>query len=411
LVIREIAQVFYAPHRVFKEIFRSPKFIGPLLILIIFIAAQTGAYYVRASNIYSEITLPTGQQADEWTENAVLWQASPSVVISSNHEDFINGTSLGSGSPDYYGNSSIEFSLNDSQAIQIALADLSGSVDCGETGFRNLTFRVKLVKPEVAPKNVTLILYSLSDSDYFRYDLTEEFSKIPSEVWNNMTIPVASTDWASSNSDAKWQNITSLMMELSWTDKTNVQMRIDGLFFRGIFKNGIEVQGTQAALLSFAMLATTSFLFQWLFLSAVIFLIVKGLKGKALWNQLMVAVGFASVTMIVQALILLATYSTLSPINVPLEYFGGVPNEFNPANQILLEAMKQENFITSASQVAIWIWTIGLGAFIVREVPVIGAIPADEGVGSPSQLSWLKCLGVSAASFALTIIVMGFLRL
>jgi hypothetical protein len=73
--------------------------------------------------------------------------------------------------------------------------------------------------------------------------------------------------------------------------------------------------------------------------------------------------------------------------------------------------MKQENFITSASQVAIWIWTIGLGAFIVREVPVIGAIPADEGVGSPSQLSWLKCLGVSAASFALTIIVMGFLRL
>ena len=411
MVVREIIKVFYAPHRVFKEIFQNPKFLGPLLILVIFIAAQTGAYYARASKLYPEVTLPTGQQADAWTEDAKLWQASPGVIISDNYVDFINGTSSGSGSPDYYGNSSIEFALNNSQTMQIALASLGGSVDCSETGFKNLTFRIKLIAPEMPPKNASVLLYSLSDSNYFRYDLTERFSETAPDMWNNMTIPVGSTAWSSSNSDAKWQNITSLMMELSWSDKSNVKMRIDGLFFRGIFKNAIEVQGDQASLLKFAMLATTSFLFQWLFLSAVIFLIVKGLKGKVLWNQLMVAVGFASVTMIVQALILLVTYSMSSPLNLPLEYFGGVPNEFNAANQALIDAMRQESLITTAAQVAIWIWTIGLGAFIVREVPIVGAVSAGEEAGLPSQLTWLKCLGVSAASFALTIIVMGFLRL
>jgi hypothetical protein len=308
LVIREILKVFYAPHKVFKEIFQNPKFLGPLLILVIFIAAQSGAYYVRASKIYTEITLPTGQQADAWTEDATSWQASPGVVISSNYADFVNGTSLGPGSPDYYGNSSIEFANSNSQVMQIAIASLDGSVDCSETGFRTLSFRVKLIAPETKPQNVSLILYSLSDSNYFRYDLTETFFESSPGSRNNLTVPVGSTDWSSSNSDAKWQNVTSLMIELTWLDKSDIKMRIDGLFFRGIFKNAIEVQGNRGFLLNFATLATTSFLFQWLFLAATVFLILKGLKGKVSWNQLMVAVGFASVTLIVQAIILLLTY-------------------------------------------------------------------------------------------------------
>jgi len=409
LVINEILKVFYAPHKAFKAIVQNPKYLGPLLILIIFTAAQTGFYYVQASKIYYEATLPPGLQADEWTENATLWQASPGAVVSNNYLDFINGTSLGAGSPDYYGNSSIEFTLDSSQAIQMALADLDGSVDCSETGFKTLSFRTKVVAPAMKPQNVTMFLYSLSDSNYFYYDLTGSFSDSAADVWKNVTLPVGSTDWSSSNSAAKWQNITSLMIEFKWSNASNIKMRIDGLFFRGLFKNTIEVNGEQTVLLNYALIAATPFLVQWLLLTAIMYLIIKGLKGNVIWKPLMVAVGFALVTLIIQALAMLVTYSTLSPIIVPLEYFAGVPGEFDVANQVILTALEQVTFISGIVQVAVWVWTIGLGAFIVRTVPVTSNALTEETTAQTSQLSWLKCLLISGASFALTIIIMGFL--
>jgi hypothetical protein len=108
--------------------------------------------------------------------------------------------------------------------------------------------------------------------------------------------------------------------------------------------------------------------------------------------------------------VLLVTYSPLSPVNLPLEYFGGVTNEFNAANLILRETLKVESFITSASQIIVWIWAIILGAFIVREVPIASLGPGGE-ESSNIRLSWLKCLGLSAMAFALTILIMLILRL
>jgi hypothetical protein len=409
LVVDEILKVFYAPHKVFKTIAQKPKYLGPLLILIIFIAVQTSFYYVRASKIYSEVTLPTGLQADEWTENATLWQASTGVVINSNYLDFINGTSIGAGSPDYYGNSSIEFALGKNQRIQIALADLNGSVDCSETGFKTLSFRIKMVTPDVVPQNATLFLYSLSDSNWFSYDLTGSLSDSASSVWKNITIPVGTTDWSSSNSAARWQNITSLMLEFNWSNSSDIRIRIDGLYFRGLFKNAIEVYGEQMILLNYALVAATPFLVQWLLLAAMMYLIIKGLKGKVTWTPLMVAVGFAMVTLIVQAVASLAAYSTLSPINVPLEYFAGVPGEFDVANQVVLQALEQVTSIGGIVQIAVWLWTIGLGTFIVRAVPSPAPVVPGEATETSGQLSWLKCLLVSAASFVLTITIIGFL--
>ncbi len=409
MVVDEILRVLYSPAKAFRAIVQNPKYLGPLLILIVFTAAQTGFYYVRASKIYSEVTLPTGLRTDEWTENATLWQASPGAVISNNYVDFINGTSLGATSPDYYGNSSVEFALDNGRAIQIALADLNGSVDCSETGFRELSFRIKLVTPEIKPKNATLFLYSLSDSNYFYCDLTALISDGMPEVWNNLTLPVGSAVWSSSNSAAKWENITSLMIEFNWENASNIRMRIDGLFFKGLFKNAVEVYGEQMILLNYALVAATPFLVQWLLLTALMYVIVKGLRGSVIWKPLMVAVGYALMTLIAQALALLVTYSSLSSINVPLEYFAGVAGEFDIANKTIMAALEQVTLIGGIVQVAVWFWTIGLGAFIIRALPVASIASAEEGTVAPAQFSWVKCLLVSAASFVLTIIIMGFL--
>ena len=418
MFINDILKVLYAPHKAFKEIVKNPSYLGPLLILIVFVAAQVGFYYVRASKIYSEQTMPTGLLADQWTENATLWQASSGVVITNNYLDFINATPAFAGGYDYYGNSSIQFVLNNGTNLQMALADLDGSVNCGADGFKDLTMRVKIASPEAEPQNVTLYLYSLNDANYFSYDLTQLFSNSKTDVWNNITVPVGSGAWSASNAAAKWENITSLRMFFGWSAESNIQIRVDGLYFRGIYENAIKIYGDQALLFNYALNSVTPFIFEWLVMTGLMYLITKGLRGTVFWKPLMVSVGLAFVTFIVQSLLLLATYSTLSAINVPVEYFAGVPGEFDAANQAILSALDQVSFVGGIVTIAVYIWTIGLGTFIIRAATgasaatATGAVTPATGevvVGmQPSQFGWLKCIVISAASFLLTILILGF---
>ena len=411
--ITDILKVFYAPHKVFKQIVQKPSYLGCILVLVVFVAAQTSYFYVRASKIYSEETRPTGLFADEWTENATLWQANDGVEINDNYVDFINGTSLIPGSPDFYGNSSVEFVVNNSAIVQAALANLGGSVDCGVDGFKSLSLRVKMVTPETKPENVTLFLYSLSDSNYFSYDLTEAFSNSTSGIWNNMSVPVGSGDWFRSNAAAKWENITSLKMDFKWSTNASIRLRVDGLFFRGLFKNAIDIYGAQAAILNFALSATTPFLFQWLVLTALMYLIIKGLKGNVVWKPLMVAVGFSLVTLVVYALVLLVTFAASSAVNVPFEYFAGVAGEFEAANQAVIRELEQVNLISSAVALAVNVlWNIGLGVFIVRavtSVPPTTSVSEEAPPPVAQPFAWTKCLLVSAASVILTLIILAFI--
>ena len=141
-------------------------------------------------------------------------------------------------------------------------------------------------------------------------------------------------------------------------------------------------------------------------------MLIKGLKGTAVWKPVMVAVGFALVILVVQAVLTLITYSTLPNVNVTLEYFAGIPGEFDAASAAILKALDQVSVIGGGIQVAVYVWTIALGAFIVRAVTTPASAQAGEALpGARQQFSWLKCLLVSAASFVITLIVLGFLGL
>ncbi len=48
---------------------------------------------------------------------------------------------------------------------------------------------------------------------------------------------------------------------------------------------------------------------------------------RFVWKLILVAVGFILITLVVQALINAAAYSTLSPLNYTFELLGGVPSE------------------------------------------------------------------------------------
>jgi hypothetical protein len=407
LVAQEILQVFYAPHKAFKKIVQDPKFLGPLLIVIVFVAVQVGSAYVIASKSYLEQTLPNGTEGDTWTENAGFWQSNSGVTITNNTFDYINGSSL------YYNTTSIEFKVDNASSIDLFLNDLGGSVNCGPDGFQNLSVRVKIVSPNVDPQNVTLYLFSLSPTNFFAYDLTSAFSNINVTEWRNITVPIGSGDWASSNSAASWENITGLRMDFSWQNTSSIDLRVDGLFFRGIYKESLDVYGS-SILISSALNSITPYLAQWIVLTALIYLLIKGLKGSVVWKPVMVAVGFALVTLVVQAVILLVAYTTLSNINYSLEVLANIPVEADVAYQSVQTVIAQVLLVGNIVQIIIYAWMIALGTFITRAVtapaiPAIATTTEGEGTMGVQQFGWMKCLLVSGAGYLVTIIVLGFL--
>ena len=419
MVAKDILRVLYAPHKVFKDVVQKAGYLGPFILLIIFLVAQVGSSYVTGSRLYIEQTLPAGVEADMWTENATLWMANSGVAISENTVDFINGTQAILGFPDYYGNSSIEFALSNSSIIQIALGDFGSQVDCGANGFAEVFFRVKIVTPDAKPENVTLTLYSLSDSNFFYYDLTSAFSNNKVNVWNNISVPVGSGNWLSSGS-ANWENITSLKLDFAWSSDSDIDLRLDGLFFRGRFETQVElVGGIVPYLANSALSGFAPFLFEWLLLTGLMYLLIKGLKGNVVWRPLMVAVGYALVIIVIQAIIVAAFYTTLADLYYPLEILAYVSGEFEMARDVLLNQLATVNMVANILQGVVWVWLIALGAFITRAITGdkkiaeqvrMGKAPSDAAVTiEVTEFSWMKCLLVSGVSLFLTIILLDFL--
>ena len=388
MVAKEILRVLYAPHKVFKDIIQKPGYVGPFILLIIFVLAQVGSSYVVASQSYIETTapqtVPLSEQGDIWTENAALWQANAGVTVSNNTSDYINST---------YSTTSIEFTASNTSNVWMELNNLDGSVNCGVDGFKNVSFRVKLLTPDVKPENVSLYLYSLSGSNFY-YDLTSEFSNSAVNVWNNITrtIGVGSEGWVSSGATT-WENITGLKLDFTWSSSSNVDLRIDGLFFKGDYEGLLEIYGI-SYLANSALNGFAPFLFEWLLLTGLVYLIIKGLKGNVVWKPLMVAVGFALVILVIQVLILAVVYTALPDLYYPLEVLAGPPGELQVAYQVILDAIASVTLVSTIIQVAIYVWTVTLGTFIVRAI---------------TEFGWGKSLLVSGGGLLFTVIILSLL--
>ena len=133
----------------------------------------------------------------------------------------------------------------------------------------------------------------------------------------------------------------------------------------------------------------------------------------------MVAVGYALITMVIQAVIVTVVYTTLPDLYYPLEVLAYIPGEFEAARDVLLSQLASINMVEYILQAAIWVWTVALGTFIVRAMTGYKKIAEQVGMGKAAldatassdvmEFSWMKCLLVSGASMFLTIIILGFL--
>jgi len=387
LFATDVLKVLYAPHKVFKQIIQNPKYWGPLLIFVIFIAAQSGFYYSLYSKTYYEQTTPDITNLGAWTLNATMWTVSPGVAISSNYIDYLNSS--------VYGNSSMQFDVSNSNNMSITLSDIS-NVNCGSSGYLNLSMRIKQVDPQTTPSSAYLTLYSLGQSNSYRYDLTSDLSNASLiGSWNNITVPVgaSASNWQAAGSP-QWGNITGLKLDFNYAANSTITMRVEGLFFRGIFESPVKTDFV--GFLVYVLQATIiQFIEEWILFAALMYIIIKGLKGSVIWKPLFVAVGFALVVTVVQSLISLVAIVTLPAVNYPVELLTSFPGEA----QVLLNAVSTQTAAYSLTvglvQLVIYVWTAGLGVFIVRAL-----LP---------EFTYTKCILVSAAAFIVTILLVSFL--
>jgi hypothetical protein len=323
LFVDDILKVIYAPGKVFKDIIANPKYLGVLVVLILFISIQAGFQYTQFSKTYSEGTSPIVGQFYTYTNaSSGNWQSSSSVTLSNNENDYFNYSVYVPGYgviPRIFGNSSLQISSENTANLSAALGNVF-NVNCGPTGFQNFTIIFKQTQPQIVPQTVKLSLYSLSDADFYQYDLTPSFSNASTLAqWNNLTIPIGPNagGWTATGTP-NWSNITALKFDFMFSAASNSTINIGGLFFRGHYVSYTQFDST-AVIFNILQSSTLQFVVYWGFISLLIYAMLRVMKSGILWKPIFIAVGFALVVMVIRSVVNLIATVTLPEVYYPFD--------------------------------------------------------------------------------------------
>jgi hypothetical protein len=411
-IIDDIVQVVYAPQKAFKKIIENPKYLGALLILLLFVGIQIGYEYAQFSKTYTEQTSPTVDQLSAYT-NATSWTNASGIALSNNYADYFNYSvyvaELGT-NYSLFGNSSLEIDAVNTNNISAALGN-AFNVDCSASGFQNLSMTIKMVAPKVAPQSAALTLYSLNDSNYYTYDLTSSLSNTTAiGLWQNLTIPVgsASSGWTSGGTP-DWGNVTALKLDFNYAANSNVTIRVGALFFRGQYQTPIEYNNT-GLLLQFLQVFSLQFIFSWFLLTGVIYLFFKGLKTNVAWKPLFVALAFAMFVMVIRALVNLVAALTLPPVYYPFDLSLGIRFDtfgsvFYPPEAVGTLSAQSQAIFSSADSLTSAFRFVTSGIFYVAYVWLGALCTIIVGTLKP-EFSMVKRIVISGVSIAVTILLL-----
>lgn len=413
--LQDILQVITAPRKTFKQIVTNPKYLGALIILLLFIGVQIGYEYIQFSKTYTEQTYPVVffngpvliNELPTYT-NASSWTAGSNVNLTNSNDNFnysiyLAGFGAAPTSSDGYsnifGNTSLQMEASNTNNVLAALSNTS-NIDCSATGFQNISMTIKLVSPQTAPQNATLTLYSLADTNSYTYDLSSQLSSSSTiGQWNNLTIPVGpnAQGWSTSGNPT-WSNITSLLLNFNYPNESNITIRIGALFFRGEYLTPVQY-GSLGLVIQFLQVFSLQFAFTWFVLTAIIYAFCRVLKNPVLWKPIFVAFGFAMVVMVIRALVNLAAAATIQttyyPFDISLgarfDQFGTLyfpseaVNALSPASQnasaVIDSATSVFRGIVTVMAFISYIW---LGALVVY---ALGELKPEYSLGKRITLS------------------------
>jgi len=415
LILDDIPQVVYAPMKVFKKIIENPKYLGALVILLLFIGIQIGYEYVQFSKTYTENTSPTADKLPTFI-NSTLWQSSSNVALSNNYNDFFNYSiyvaTLGT-NYSLFGNSSLEMDALNTSNITATLNN-AFNVDCtAPSGFQNLSMTIKQVQPALAPQSATLTLYSVNASNSYHYDLTSSLSSTTAiGLWNNLTIPVGQNaqGWTSSGSPS-WGNVTALQLTFNYPASSNITIRIGALFFRGQYQTPIQYNNTGLILESLEAFSL-QFILGWLLITGFIYLFFKGLKSSVLWKPLFVALAFALFIMVIRALVNLVAAATLPPLYYPFDLSLGISlNHFGaisyPQAAVSALSAQSQAALSSINSATATFGFVTLAIFIIAYFWLDALCTIIVGTLKP-EFSMTKRILISSVSIAVTLLLLLF---
>ena len=426
MILNDIVEVIYAPAKAFKKIIANPKYLGAVIILLLFMAFSIGYEYAQFNQTYTENTSPTIDKLSQYT-NATLWSANPGAAVNNNYVDYYNYSvyvaSLGYAATDphaYYnifsnytndvGPSSLEFDSINANSIS---ANISNTLiaDCASGGFENLSMALKLVAPQSAPQSATVTLY-FGQSNSYSYDLTSTLSN-PSEInlWQNITLPIgpSAQGWTATGTPS-WGNVTTLKLDFTYPTSSNITLRVGALFFHAQYQTPIQYNST-GLLLQFLQLFALQFILGWFIVTGIIYIFFKGLKVEGVtWKPILIGMGFAMFVMVIRELVNLVAALTLPPLYYPFDVSLGVRFDsfgtvyFPPEAASALSASSQTavnnlasltsgfRFVVSAMFFVSYVWLGGLCTI------VIGTLKPE--------FSWTKRVIISAVSVAVTVLLL-----
>lgn len=300
-----IFKVIYSPYKAFKEVAQNPRFIGPFLIMLLFVIASVGRDYARASNTYVQQTLPSAldpYNPDPWTENCTMWVSNANINYS--HDSIL-------------GDKSIQFTIINDTKIWAELSNI-GKINCIDAeGYKNLTLRIKWIHPTAqSPKNFSLYLFSTNLTEYFYCNLTEHISETKNGTWNNFTIPLgpSAEQWLGNNVQA-WSNITGLKIELMWAEsaRSNLTVLLDRLFFQSEnFETVLNFMGGNIVIS--VLSAIMGYSLYWMLFAVATFIVARILHIKTELRIFLVIIGYALIALFIMNVLSIIFYLSIPPL-------------------------------------------------------------------------------------------------
>jgi len=411
LIVDDILKVLYAPKKAFQNVLANPKYLGAIIILLLFIGVQLGYEYSQVSHVYLEQTSPTVNQMSTYL-NATLWASTPNVVLSNNYNDAFNYSIYQAGAgyyPYLFGNSSLQLEA----AASNVTAAIGGAfnLDCSEKGFQNLSMVVKQSSPQTPPQSVTLTLYSVNDADYYAKDITNLFSNASTiGEWNNLTIPIGknAAGWTEGGTPS-WSNITALQIDFSYPSSSNVTINIGALFFGGQYQTLTQMNSV-GFLVTFLQMFSLQFIFTWFLLTGLVYLFFKGLKASVVWKPLFIAVAFAMFVFVIRSVVYLLATLTLPAAYYSFDLLPGLSLNvdgtiFYPQQMSgTLFAQSQAN-VTNLAAMNSTFTSITLTMFVVSYVWLGALMTIIIGSLKP-EFSLLKRVAIAGGSIGVTLLVL-----
>ena len=444
LVIKDVFGVIYAPQKTFKKIAKDPKYLAVIVIIGLFVAFQASYYYSYYLKVSYEQTMPPVDQLDAFTApiitNTVIdtlfppqvdkpWSTPQKASILINTDDFINQT--------YYGNNSLQFILNNANSLTATLEQFGYTANCEpDNGFTVLTMSIKQGALDAAfPTKAIITLYTEnSTSNYFTLDITSMLTHNYNE-WNNLTIPVGTSEWQSTGAP-NWSEITGLQLALTYPESSNINILLQGIFFRGQYLSPVSALGVGAFLGNVIFVVILQIAFQWLILAAITYIFIKSAKANnVIWRPLFITIGFTLMALVMIAVFaLLTTTIALPNVYYPYDFppYGSITypdfiiNAASPTSQIAYESIVATTTtyttITTALNILIYVFQVVLVTFAIKAVSGISYVkytitldaenPQQQEVPQTpvSEFSYVKSILIAIGAVIISTIIIAFLQ-